>query len=112
MPFTNTAKNSMLDGLPALYVSAHTAAPGETGLSEVSGGSYARVAVTFNAAATGNLDSSNAPVLNIPAGTTVTHVGVWDAATAGNFMGWHDITDEAFGSDGTLTVSDLDLNLT
>lgn len=111
MPYTVTGKNTMLDALGVTHVSAHTADPGETGTSEVTGGTYARKSITFNAAASGNLDSSNAPVLDIPAGTTVTHIGYWDALTGGNFLGYSDITDETFNNAGTITITDADLDL-
>lgn len=116
MPLNDTAKNAMLDHLStlAVYVSLHTADPGATGLNEVTGGSpaYARKSITWNAAATGNLDSSNQPVLDVPASTTVTHLGFWSAATAGTFYGSSDITDETFAGQGTYTVTDADISLT
>ena len=68
------------------YVSAHTADPGGTGASEGVGGSYARVAGTFDAPssrATANTDIIDFE--GMPA-ATITHVGVWDAASGGNFL--------------------------
>ena len=112
MPYTATGKNAMLDALGVTHVSAHTAAPGETGINEVTGGSYARQAVTFTAAAAGLKDSSNTPAVPIPAATTVTHIGYWNALTVGSFLGFTDIADEVFGSAGTLTLSDVDLTIT
>lgn len=114
MALNDNAKNAMLDhfGTLAGFLSAHTADPGSTGASEVTGGTYGRVAVTWNAAAAANLDSSNQPVLNIPGGTTVTHLGLWSASTAGTFYGGLDIVDETFAGDGTYTASDVDVNLT
>lgn len=119
MPYSTAAKNLMLNALrgtnpttPITHVSAHTASPGDNGANEVSGGSYARVAISFNAAASGSMDdSTNGAVLNIPAGTTVTHIGFWSASTAGTFLGYADVTDEAFAGAGTYTVTDADLDL-
>lgn len=85
MPFTTAGKNQMLDNLGVTHVSAHTADPGDTGANEVSGGSYARQSITFGAAAAGALDSSNTPVIPIPAGTTVTHLGFLDC------VDWRDL---------------------
>jgi len=98
------AENALLDAIfnttsyapAAIYMSLHTADPGDTGASEVTGGSYARQNVTTSfAAASGGSVSSNALIewTNMPA-TTVTHIGVWDASTSGNFL-WG----------GTLTAS-------
>lgn len=114
MALNDTAKNAMLDHLDTLvtHVSAHTADPGTTGTSEVVGGSYARQSITFAAAATGNLNSSNTPVIPIPAATTITHLGLWSALTVGTYYGSMDITDETFSSAGNYTVTDADVNLT
>lgn len=114
MALNSTALDAMLDHLDTLvtHVSAHTADPGATGLNEVSGGSYARQSLTFAAAASGNLDSSNQPVIPVPAGTTITHLGLWSALSGGTFYGSVDIVDETFASVGQYTVNDLDVNLT
>ena len=116
MALNETAKNLMLDALTAVavYVSAHSADPGATGTNELAGGSpaYARKSITWNAASSANADSSNQPVFDIEAGDTVAYVGLWSAVTAGTFYGSADVTDEAFGSQGTYTVTDFDISLT
>lgn len=114
MALNNGALDAMLDHLDTLvtHVSAHTALPNAAGDSEVTGGSYARQSITFAASSAGNLDSSNTPVIPIPAGTTITHLGIWSALSGGTFYGSMDITDEAFGSAGNYTVTDADVNLT
>lgn len=106
--FTNTAKDRMLDALDdveTLYLSAHTASPGLTGANEVTGGTYAREAGTWNAASAGSMTLSATVTLDIPSGTTVAWLGVFDAVSGGTFIGQVDITDEVFGSDGTLDVT-------
>lgn len=62
---------------PATMLSLHTADPGDTGASEVVGGTYARQPVTW-APAVGNTISPAAPVdfPGMPA-VTVTNLGVW-----------------------------------
>jgi hypothetical protein len=70
------------------YLSLHTADPGYTGASELTGGSYARVngGPKFKAAASRALDNDvEIQFTGLPA-CTVTHFGVWDAATNGNFL--------------------------
>jgi len=121
MPFSSTGKNLMLDvaggneptNPSQIYGSLHTADPGDTGTSEVTGGSpaYARKALNFSAATGGTIDSSNAPAFDVPASTTVAYVGIWDAVTGGNFLGSADVTDEAFGAQGTYTLNDFDMDL-
>src|SRR5690606_6534718 len=44
---TVNGKNAMLDALDLASLSLHTGFPGSTGANEVTGGSYARQAVTF-----------------------------------------------------------------
>jgi len=66
MPYTVVGKNTMLTALGVTHVSAHTGDPGETGINEVTGGSYGRQSVTFTTASAGNLDSSNVPTIPIP----------------------------------------------
>jgi hypothetical protein len=114
--FNDNGKNVMLNalGAVAVYASLHTADPGATGVNEVSGGTpaYARKSITWNAASAGNLDSSNAPVFDVPASTTVSFVGFWSAITAGTFYGSDDVTDEVYGAQGTYTLTDADLSIT
>ena len=79
-----------------VYISLHTADPADTGANEVSGGNYARIGVTtgtgWNTTTAGTASSTNAADIVFPAsGTvnwsaTVTHVGIWDAVTAGNLL--------------------------
>lgn len=117
MGLNATAKNLMLNALGAVagYASLHTADPGASGTGEVTGGSpaYARKAVTWNAAASSNLDSSNAPVFDVPAGTTVTHFGLWSASSGGTFYGGQSLSaSETFTAQGDYTLDDADVNLT
>jgi len=82
-------------------------------LVEISGGSpaYERKAVTFNGADDGSIDSSNQPVLDVPAGAVVNYVGFFSALTAGILHGIADVVEETFGAQGTYTLTDADLDL-
>jgi len=77
--FVDSALNTMLDSLAALLdeASLHTAFS-TTGANEVVGGSYARQAITWNAAASGALDSSNAPSFSVPGSNTIRFIGFYD----------------------------------
>jgi hypothetical protein len=112
MPYSVTGKNVMLDALGVTHVSAHTGAPGASGANEISGGVYARQSISYSAAAAGSKDSSNLPEIPVPAGNTVTVIGYWSALTGGSFLAHSVITSESFGSDGTLQITDSDLNIT
>jgi hypothetical protein len=115
MPYSILGKNAMLNALGALavFVSLHTADPGETGADEVTGGSpaYARKAITWNAAAAGAMDDSNVPVFDVPSGTHVNYVGLWSLVTGGVWYGSDVVTEEIFAAQGTYTLTDMDLDL-
>jgi len=92
MSLPDSAKNTMLDAWAgvALFASLHSGYPGTTGANEISGGTpaYARLGMTWNAAAAGNLDSLAAPALDVPASTEIQFVGFWTLATLGVFAGF------------------------
>lgn len=115
MPYSILGKNLMLNalGAAAIYVSLHSADPGESGTNELSGGSpaYARKSITWNAASGGSMDDSNVPVFDVPASSTVSYVGFWSALTTGTFYGSANVTDEVFSAQGTYTLTDADLDL-
>lgn len=70
----------------ATHLSLHTADPGTTGASEVTGGSYARQAITFAAAAAGVSASNVVCTFAVMPAVTVTHVGLWTADVAGTYL--------------------------
>jgi hypothetical protein len=79
-----------------LYFALFTAAPSDSGGgTEVSGGSYARKAVTPNTtnfpSASGGSVSNGAAITFATATASwgvVTHFGIFDASTAGNLLYW------------------------
>jgi hypothetical protein len=85
-----------------VYVGLYTAAPTDAGGgTEVTGGSYARAAVTNNAtnwpAASGTPRvKANGTAITFPVPSanwgTVTHFGIFDAATTGNLLFWVALT--------------------
>lgn len=73
----------------SVYMSLHTADPGETGANEASGGSYARVQFTdWSSPANRATMNSSAIGFTTLSGNlgTATHLGIWDASTSGNFL--------------------------
>ena len=112
-----TAKNVMLDalGAVAVRVALHSGDPGAANAAdnELTGGSpaYARQAIAWNAAAAGSMDdSTNGVVFDVPAGVTVSWISLWNTAGTVRYLK-KDVTDEAFGAQGTYTVTDADLDL-
>jgi len=105
-----TAQAAALNAVAALapYVGANTATPTTATPSEVTGGTYARVAITWTTATASSPSISNTASIsiNIPASTTVTDVSEWSAATAGTFEFGQALTSSvAFASAGTLSIA-------
>ena len=80
--------NGLLDiGLDAMAaevvsVSMHTADPGSTGANEVTGGAYARQTPSWGSSSDGTVATDADMTFEIPAGNTVTHVGMWAMTVA------------------------------
>lgn len=99
-----------------LYVALFTAAPSDSGGgTEVSGGGYARQTIAFTTS--GDTTSNNAAI-EFPTATanygTVTHVGVYDASSAGNLMAWAALTSSKTIETGDvfrIPSGDLDITL-
>lgn len=108
--FTATAENLAADAVGGnavsaadRYISLHTADP--SGANEVTGGTYARKICDF-AAASSSASVGGAVVFDVPAGTTISHWGVWTALTAGTLLyGGGLPASETFGSNGTYTLT-------
>lgn len=84
--------NAALDGLSGSnatnrisHCSLHTADPTTTGGSETTGGGYARQAVSWNAAASAAKTNSGALTFSTTGASAMTHFGLWDASSAGNY---------------------------
>lgn len=115
MPFSTAGKNLCLGALPGtVYISGHTADPGDTGASEIAGGNpaYARKSATLAAANSGSRALSTQPVLDIPAGTTLAFLGVWDSLNGGTYLGDYNAVDEVYAGQGTYTVTSGSLSIT
>ena len=92
-----TLRNTTYTSVATVYVSLWTSDPTDAGSgTEVSGGSYARTAVTFAAPSNG-VTTNNADV-TFPTATaswgTVGWIGINDAATSGNLL-YHTALDTA-----------------
>jgi hypothetical protein len=92
-----TLRNTTYTSVATVYVSLWTSDPTDAGSgAEVSGGSYARTAVTFGAPSNGA--SLNSADVTFPTATaswgTVGWIGINDAATSGNLL-YHTALDTA-----------------
>lgn len=111
-----TLRNTSYTSPTTVYVGLYTTDPGEgnTG-TEVSGGSYARTAVTFGAPSNGVSTNSGAVTFPTATGTwgTVTHIGILDASTSGNLLYYTPLdASKSIASGDVFTISVGNLSVT
>jgi len=124
MSFTNFLETEILDHVFAgaaytapstKYIGLFTAAPGEAGGgTEISGSGYTRKSIAFS---TSGATTSNSGAVEFPTATgswgTITHVGIFDAATSGNLMVYATLTaSKAVASGDVFRVPAGDLDIT
>lgn len=110
-------RNTALTSPTTVYVALFTVAPTDTGGgTEVSGGSYARQAVTFGAPVSGTVANSGA--VTFPTATanwgTIVAIGIFDAVTVGNLLYYGNLTtskvvdngDQISFANGAITVAE------
>jgi hypothetical protein len=130
MSKSNSLKNAILDHILAgpdytrpatVHVSLHSADPTDAGSgAELSGGSYARVAVTNNATnwpAAASGAKANGVAVAFPTATAdwtaATHFAIWDASSAGNMLYHGALTASKTVQNGdTLTIPIGDIDIT
>lgn len=113
---TWTFTNSAVTRPTAWYLGLFTVAPGEGGGgTEVSGGSYAREAVTFSVSGD---TATNTAAIEFPVATadwgTITHVAVFDASSGGDQIAYAALTTSktiATGDVLRVPAGDLDITL-
>lgn len=125
MPMSTYLANALLDHFlktgsytqpTHVYVSLHSADPAYTGASELSGNSYARVQHDgWDSAATRH--SENTGVITFPTASgdwsAATYFGLWDASTAGNFLGGAALdASKTVQSGDTASFADGELDIT
>ena len=125
MSFSNYLETELLDHVFAgnaytspttVYVGLFTSNPDEDGSgTEVSGGSYARQSGSFTVS--GNTATTNAAI-EFPTATgtwgTVTHIGIYDAVSAGNLLAYAALTTSksiASGDVFRIPTGDIDITL-
>lgn len=88
-------------GPATLYVALFQGDPEGAG-TEVSGGSYARQTIVFGAPSAGSAANSSAPnFTSMPAASGISHIAIYDAATAGNRL-----TSQALAASKTTNAGD------
>ena len=110
-------RNTAYTPAATVYLALFTAvADGEAGtVTEVAGNGYARQAVAFDAAASGATANAALESFTASGGNwgTITHVGLYDASSAGNLLAYCALTTPRTINDGeTFIVAAGDLDLT
>ncbi len=105
-----SGKNIALDaiGNASGYMALYTDVAGTI---EVSGGSYARQAITWAAASNAVKQISNQPVFPIPAGATVQAIGITTALSGGTQHAIDDVVAESYGGNGTYQVDSFQITV-
>ena len=110
--FSNAAFSSPTTVYLALFTAAPTDAGGGT---EVTGGGYARQAITFGAASGGAIANTGAVPFTASGANfgDVLAVGVFDALTIGNMLAWDGITTATVNDGDTLNfaIGEIDITL-
>ena len=124
MSLSNTFETDVLEWLftdtsvtrpTAWYIGLFTTDPTDAGTgTEVSGGSYVREAATFSVA--GDTATTTAAI-EFPTATaswgTITHIGVYDASTAGNLIAHAALTaSKTINTDDVFRIPAGDLDIT
>jgi hypothetical protein len=114
--FSDTQENSLLDRIyrnqaytaPTVWwVQLHTADPGESGTTAVAS-ETTRKSATWNAASSQQVTlTSTLAWTSVAATETYTHVTVWDASTAGNFVAAAAITGGAVTAGQSFDLTSL-----
>lgn len=114
-PWLNFFRATNITAPTGLFVKLHTADPGAAGTTAAAAGSTTRVVVT-EAAPSGNaiaLTGTQPVWTNGGTTETITHISVWDAVTAGNFLFSAVLTaPQAWVSTNTFTLTTLGIAVT
>lgn len=108
------ASGSTYTVVAGAFVQLHTADPGAAGSTAISVGSTTRLAVTQNAASGGSITISGTagPWTNGGTSETITHVSVWTASSAGNFLYSAALSaSQAWASGNTFTLNALTVSI-
>ena len=113
----HSLRNTAYTSPAAVYVALYTSDPTNADVgTEVSGGAYARVAVTFTAPTTSGA-TENSGTITFPTATanwgTVTHFAIRDAASGGNLLYYNALTNPRSvlnGDTPKFTAGDLDVS--
>ena len=114
--FSHLLRNVSLTSPTTVYLALYTASPTDADSgTEVTGGSYARQAITFGAPSNGV--GTNSALITFPTASAswgvVTHFGIRDNNSGGNLLIWGALTNQkTVDIDDTVKVNIGDLSVT
>lgn len=96
----------------SVFCKLHTGDPGAAGTANASAVTT-RNAVTWNAPSAGSMTLSALSGYNMTGSETITHLSLWDASTAGSFLGSAALSaSKPVTSGDTLTITTLTVSYT
>jgi|SRR5215207_3970046 len=99
--FLDAIGNATAYSEPGLYVKLHIGAPGAAGTANPAANTT-RVLASFATAAAGSMTTDTDTLwATVPNAETYSHISLWDASTAGNFVG-----EQALTASKTVAVGD------
>lgn len=107
--------NTTFTGIATVYVKLHTGDPGASGATAASA-EATRKLLAWSAASGGSKAATGSPVAqwaSWTAGTeTISHLSLWDASTAGNFLGSIALSaSKVVNNTDTLNLTSLSLSI-
>lgn len=108
----NVLRNTTYTGIATPFVKLHTGDPGSAGTANASAVTT-RNAITWNAASAGAMTLATLASYAMTTGETITHISIWDASTAGNFIeSWALTAGVPVVNGSTLTFNTFTLSFT
>lgn len=103
-------RNTAYSAIATPFVKLHTGDPGAAGTANASANTT-RNAVTWNAPSGGSMTLNALSSWTMTTSETITHISIWDASTAGNFIeSWALSSGVAVVNGSTLTINTLTLS--
>jgi hypothetical protein len=106
---TNGFEVSTEEGGTAVKVAGHELEAASTKaalLTELTGGSYARVKTTWGTPKAGEVNDTSAEAIKVPAASTITYAGWWEGASTGKLMAVAKLENsETYTGEGEYKVS-------
>jgi len=107
----NVLRNTAYSAVATPFVKLYVGDPGASGATNAAAATT-RNAITWNAASGGSMTLATLSAFTGTTSETITHIGIWDASTAGNFIeSWALTSSVPIINGSSLTFSAVTLSL-